>query len=332
MRRLLALAALSLALLALAACSGGDDNNGVGTPTNVATLIPGNYSPLIVTQYTVVGDNRFVVGVIKNDDSSQVVSANLHERFFKLGANSQGTLKFEQDATAIVSNKTYVDTHPDGTHEVHQAGTSGAYVTHPNFDTTGDWGVEVSGKTKDGDTIGPVNLGFKVLATDPGIGVGSPLPPTKQQILSDVTDIGEIDTSAVPIPEEHNLTVADALKNGKPTVIAFATPQFCVSMICGPTKQNFDDMYNEFKGQANFVHIEPYIVPLITSGECTNFGDCLSPASVDFKLPSEPWVFIADSQGILRAKFDGIVSNDELRVAIQGVLGSSPAASATAAQ
>jgi len=41
---------------------------------------------------------------------------------------------------------------------------------------------------------------------------------------------------------------------------------------------------------------------------------------VDFKLETEPWVFVADAQGILRAKFEGIVSEDELKAAILSVL------------
>ncbi len=82
-------------------------------------------------------------------------------------------------------------------------------------------------------------------------------------------------------------------------------------------------MYHLYGDQANFVHIEPYDVKKMAAGQCPNIGDCAVGANVDFKLESEPWVFVADAQGILRAKFDGMVSEDELKAAIQAVLGAS---------
>jgi hypothetical protein len=183
----------------------------------------------------------------------------------------------------------------------------------------------VTGATKEGVQLDPVRLGFTVLQTDPGIAVGSPIPPSRQTILSDVADIRDIDTSQNPIPEEHNMTVADAVANGKPTVIAFATPAYCQSLVCGPTKDIFDDLYQKYKGQVNFIHIEPYDVKKMAAGQCPNLGDCAVAANVDFKLESEPWVFVGDAHGILRAKFDGIASQGEIEAALLQAMGASPA-------
>ena len=230
------------------------------TPTNVLTPIKSAYLPLVISSNLTVGQNRFVVGLIKQDDNSQVLGAHLHLRFFQVISSDQATLKFEVDPTVVQITKSYVDTHPDGTHETHQAGDTGAYVSNVTFDAAGNWGVEVTGATKEGVKLDAVNLGFNVLQTDPGIAIGSPIPPSRQTILSDVSDIRGIDTSLNPIPEEHEMTVADAIANGKPTVIAFATPAYCTSLICGPTKDIFDQLYQQYHGQANFIHIEPYDV------------------------------------------------------------------------
>lgn len=323
MRKLSILPVFALALVVMSACGGGGTDD-----ANVLTPITAPYLPLVISSNLTVGQNRFVVGLIKQDDNSQVLGASLHLRFFQIAANNQATLKFESDPTVIQVTRSYVDTHADGTHEVHQAGDTGAYVSSVNFDTAGNWGVEVTGATKEGVKLEAVRLSFPVLAADPGIAIGSPVPPSRQTILSDVSGIRSIDTSANPIPEEHEMTVADAIANGKPTIITFATPAYCTSLICGPTKDVFDQLYQKYHGQANFIHIEPYDVQKVAAGKCATLGDCAVGATVDFKIETEPWVFVADAHGVLRAKFEGIVSEDELQAALLQVLSASPAGTA----
>jgi hypothetical protein len=316
--KLAILSALGLVLLAFAACSGGGRDD--PTPTNVLTPIPGDRFPIILNSHVVLGENRFVMGLLNSEDNSQVLGANLHLRFFQLAADNTGTFRFETDADVVQITKNYTHTHLDGVIESHPAGDTGAYVAHVDFDTAGQWGVETTGETKEGDELDPVRLSFSVLATDPGVAIGSAVPPSNQTVLSDVADIRDIDSSVNPIPEQHEMTVAEAVASGKPTVIAFATPAYCTSQVCGPTKDIFDAMYEQYKDEANFIHIEPYDVKRMAAGQCPNIGECAVGANVDFKLETEPWVFVADAQGILRAKFDGIVSEEELNAAIQAVL------------
>jgi len=322
MRKLAILPIFTLALIVMSACGSS------GSAPNVYTPIKAPYLPLVISSNLTVGQNRFVVGLIKQDDNSQVLGANLHLRFFQIDANNQATLKFESDPAVIQITRSYVDIHADGTHETHQAGDTGAYVSSVTFDAADNWGVEVTGATKEGVQLDAVRLSFPVLATDPGIAIGSPIPPSRQTILSDVSDIRTIDTSVNPIPEEHNMTVADAIANGKPTIIAFATPAYCTSLICGPTKDIFDQLYQQYHDQANFIHIEPYDVQKVAAGKCATLGDCAVGATVDFKIESEPWVFVADGHGVLRAKFEGIVSEAEMQAALRQVLGASPTGTA----
>ncbi len=327
MPKLTLLPAVALALFVMSACGGG--SNTPAALHNVLTPIKSQYLPLVISSKLSVGENRFVVGLINQNDNSQVLGATLHERFFEVGANNQATLKFEADPQTIQITKSYTHTHADGTVETHQAGDTAAYVSHVTFDTAGDWGIEVTGATKEGEQLDPVNLSFQVLQTDPGIAIGSPIPPSRQTILSDVSDIRDIDTSQTPIPEEHDMTVADAVADGKPTVIAFATPAYCTSLICGPAKDIFDELYQKYNGQVNFIHIEPYDVKRMAAGNCSNIGDCAVPATVDFKLESEPWIFVGDAQGILRAKFEGIASEAEVEAALLEAIGASAAPTAS---
>jgi hypothetical protein len=166
----------------------------------------------------------------------------------------------------------------------------------------------------------PTRPFFPVREESVGLAVGDPAPASVQVLASDVDDIRTVDTSLDPIAEQHNMTIADAIVSGKPTIIAFATPAFCVTQLCGPTKEIFDGLYEEYEGQANFVHVEPYDVEKIRSGECTNYGDCVVQAMNDFRLTSEPWVFIIDAEGNVAAKYDGVVSEKEMEDGLKAVL------------
>jgi hypothetical protein len=307
--------AVTLALVVLASCGGGSS----GSPGDVLTPISGKYLPLVISSHLPVGNDRFVVGVINQSDQAEVLGAKLHLRFFD--SSDQTTPRFELDPAVVQITKNYTHTHADGTVETHAAGDTGAYVSTVDFGQDGTWHVEVSGATKDGDTIDAVRLQFDVLPTDPGIAIGSPVPATKQTILSDVSDIRDIDTSQNPIAEEHNMTVADAITSGRPTVIAFATPAFCQSLVCGPTKEIFDDLYEKYHAQANFIHIEPYDVRKLHDGTCPSLSECAVPATADFKLETEPWVFVVDARGKLSAKFEGITSEAEMEQALLALPG-----------
>ena len=46
----------------------------------------------------------------------------------------------------------------------------------------------------------------------------------------------------------------------------------------------------------------------------------LTPVMAEWGLPSEPWTFVVDGEGIVRAKYEGFVGADELRDAIDETL------------
>lgn len=68
--------------------------------------------------------------------------------------------------------------------------------------------------------------------------------------------------------------------------------------------------------KVDFIHIEPYDLTLLREQGVFQ----LAEVSLQWGLPSEPWVFVVNSQGHLTAKFDGIFGLEELEQAIQGVL------------
>ena len=44
--------------------------------------------------------------------------------------------------------------------------------------------------------------------------------------------------------------------------------------------------------------------------------------SADFNLPSEPWLFVIDRNGVIRTEIEGAFGVGELTKAVQGVAGS----------
>ncbi len=319
--RNLLLPLLGALVIGTAACGGSGD---APTETNRVVLTPlpdGVLLPTVISSDLAVGENRFLIGLQNQDTGALELNADLEFAFYLLNDGGEGTLKFERDPEPLTIMRTYTHTHDDGLVETHEAGEVGAYRTTADFDVAGLWGVEVTGTTADGQTLEPLRPAFSVNEEPFGFAIGDPAPLSEQLLLSDVDDITEIDTSENPIPEQHNMTVADAVTSGKPSVIAIATPAFCQSQICGPTKAFFDDLYNEHNDVANFVHVEPFQVQSVRDGECESLFDCRTPIIDEWRLRSEPWVFIVDADGNIAAKFDGLVAYDELDEALGTVLG-----------
>jgi hypothetical protein len=299
--------AASVLFLVAGACGGGSADRVVLTPVPLDKPLV-----IVVSRDMEIGDNRFVLGLVDQRDESQILGADLHLRFFYVTGAEQ-TLKSEADPEALRITKTYTHTHEDGTVETHEAGESGAYVSAVDFDAAGDWGVEVTGTRQDGRAIEASGASFNVLEESAGLDPGDPAPRSVQRVLRDVSDITEIDTSQTPIPEMHDRTIAEAVTSGRPTVIAFATPAFCSSQVCGSTKDIVDDLYATYSARANFVHVEPYDLTKARTGE----GLVTLPfLREEWRLISEPWVFVVDAAGVISAEFDGIVSYEELERAL----------------
>lgn len=324
---------ISLAALAVIAAACKSDGGGDGD-SDAATV-----TPVIVSSELALGENRFMIGLLSGENE-QITDAEITYRFFKL-EGEEGVLRMEAQATPVVLQKSYTHTHEDGTVETHEAGESGVYVATVQFDEGGLWGAEVTAIV--GDTkYDPMGLQFTVLEESSSVAIGAPAPRSVQTILSDVDDIKEIDTSDPPNPGTHAITIAEAVTSGKPTVIVFATPAFCVFQICGPVNDIVAQLFQKYGAQANFIHVEPYflkearenvglcLVPIFNlqaAREKSGGPDCpaltedeLPPPDQSWNLESEPWVFLVDGEGNVAAKFEAFVSEDELEQALTPLL------------
>ena len=120
-----------------------------------------------------------------------------------------------------------------------------------------------------------------------------------------------IDTSDPPDPRLHQVRIADAIAQGKPQVIVFATPKFCTSRVCGPVVDVVRLLLPTYGNRVVFAHQEIW----------QDFAtQRVSPTVEEWHLHSEPWIFVVDGQGIIRAKFEGLTTARDIAVALQQIL------------
>jgi hypothetical protein len=274
--------------------------------------------PLITTSELVVGMNRFAFGLLKGNKllNDAEVTLKLYATD-GLEPSLVAEVKTPYQIASNLKQERSVHHHPDGTEHVHgdKSGIQGLYVAQLNFSRAGDWGIELLV----GQRSGPadiVRFAVTVLDAPATPALGSPAPPSRNLIASDVKNLSQIDTSPRPDPRLHQVRIADAIAQRKPQLIVFATPQFCTSRMCGPVVEIVRTLLPAYGKRVAFIHQEIW----------QDFASKKAFPTVDeWRLSTEPWIFIVDDQGIIRGKFEGLVTARELEISLQEMLKLKPA-------
>jgi hypothetical protein len=194
----------------------------------------------------------------------------------------------------------------------------GVYAVEVDLDMAGLWTIEATATFDDG-TVVTARAQFEVREQSLSPTLGAPAPRTINKTGADVADLHLISSDPDPDPDLYRLTVAKAIESGLPTVVSFATPAYCQTLTCGPQISVLTAMKGGYAGRVNFIHIEVFDNPAEMGGDITK--GILSPHLAEWGLVSEPFTFVIDAQGIVRAKFEGFVTQDELSAAVDKVLG-----------
>lgn len=278
--------------LVAAACSPSTASGPPAAPASTANPLiqPKTGAPLTVAlpnSDLAVGPNRFVLALL--DAQNKPIPNSKHTlRFFKVNGDGTATMKFETAAKYYVIGP----------------GDRGLYVARTNFDESGNWGLEAS-VIKSDDTPLVSRVSFTVQAASQTPAIGAACLPTKQELSTD-KPIKQL-CSANPPDPMHDITVADALKLGKPLVLMLGSPGFCTSATCGPNLEHLLAARQQYGSQIEFIHIEIYKDAKPPS---------LVPAVNEWHLPSEPWTFLVDAGGKIVDKLEGGVAPDELEPAL----------------
>jgi hypothetical protein len=121
-------------------------------------------------------------------------------------------------------------------------------------------------------------------------------------------DLAALSTSSKPVRVLYRHSIAESLAAGVPFVVAFATPKFCTSRTCGPVVDVVDAVRREFPG-VRFIHVETY--------EENDPAKGYNRWMQEWKLTTEPWVFVVGRDGRIAERFEGAVSVRELRAAVE---------------
>jgi hypothetical protein len=146
--------------------------------------------------------------------------------------------------------------------------------------------------------------------------VGSKAISVATPVATTLAKLREICTRDPPDPM-HAISLDKALANRKPTVVTFATPLLCQSMLCGPVVDEQLLVFQKYGPQkANFIHVEEFP----PGPDHKSDTSTLPSYWQKWGFTTEPWTIVIDRDGIIRARFEGPVTAALIEQALKPLL------------
>jgi hypothetical protein len=246
-----------------------------------------------------VGENRYPFGVFTRGNE-QVSDADVALYFAKdEGGPVTGPLPAQ--VTSLEVKPAYRAVGDEGPAEAKTV----YVVPKVDFDRKGPWVAIAMIKGKEG--LEASRVPSPVVGADQVPQVGEKAPLIHTPTAADVGgDLAKIDTRN-PHDQMHEVDFADALDE-QPIVLVFATPALCQSRVCGPVVDVAQQVADEYEGKADFIHMEVY--------NDNDPGKGIRPQLRTYHLPTEPWTFLIDRNGVVRDRIEGAYGVPELEAAM----------------
>jgi hypothetical protein len=296
-------AALTVVALVVAACTSNTSANpppgATASPVGSARL---DVLPTIVSTELGVGPNRILVSVL---DPTGTKPAGGPDRKVSVAFRRPG------GETIAAQPSTFIWA---------IEGTVGVYVLHATFPTAGAWTADFT-TSAPGSPEATIPFGFDVKARTDVLAPGDPAPSVATPTIASVGgDVTKVSTDTNPVPRFYQTSEADALAAKKPFVLIFATPKFCRSSVCGPTLEKLKPVAAAHP-EMTFINVEPYLLK-DDQGQLQPVLDASNnlqavPATLAFKLSSEPFVFVVGGDGKISSSFELVFSPEEIDAAIK---------------
>jgi hypothetical protein len=185
------------------------------------------------------------------------------------------------------------------------------YTANLDFPSNGEWRILAfarRGKKITATLLPSVVVGE--FTKVPRIGQMAPMihTPTTASVNGELSKI----TTRVP-PDTQNMVDYAEVFGKEPIVLLFATPKFCQSRACSPVVDVAEQIKRLYGDKAAFIHMEIY--------NENNPSKGVRPQVRAFHLPSVPWLFVIDRQGVIRSEVEGAFGVEQLTQAVKGVTG-----------
>ncbi len=182
------------------------------------------------------------------------------------------------------------------------------WVTHLDLAKPGLYTLLVEPEGSTLQAVGQIEV--KEQSSTPSIGAKAP-PSDNPTLDDDFAD--KITTASPPDTELLRYSVKQSIDDHVPFVVTFATPKFCESRVCGPVVNIVDAARQRLEGSGvRFIHVEVYKNNDPSQGYNQWFKE--------WNLPSEPWTFLVDANGVVVDKFEALLTVDELEQAVRSHL------------
>ncbi len=196
-------------------------------------------------------------------------------------------------------------------------GTRGIHVTELTFDEAGMWGVEASVPQPDG-SVATIEVLMEVHEETMSVDLGEVPPLADSRTLADVEDVSDLTTGSQRDESLYQVSLGDAIQNGKPTVVVFASPAFCTNAVCGPQVEVLSNLSATYGDAADFVHVDLFTNPKEIQGDLTRAKK--TPLLDEWGLVSQEWTFVMDRDGVVVGRFENFVPELELEPSLESVL------------
>jgi hypothetical protein len=170
------------------------------------------------------------------------------------------------------------------------------YESHVPFRKAGNYAVLVVTQTGDTYVAAPSQVQVKTKQDDPVPDVGEQAPKVPTDTLESVKGDEELLDTRVP-PSDMHAESFDQVVGKKPVALLFATPQLCQSRVCGPVTDVALQLKSRYGDKVEFIHQEVY--------EQNDPQQGLRRPLQEFRLPTEPWLFVVGDDGRITARLEG---------------------------
>lgn len=316
-REFLALLGAAGVSLAAAACTGPGPSpipSATGAPSeapnSVQALARGARSLSMFTPYTdpgLIATGSATLSFALTTTSGGVLSGGSPKVYAATSPTAASTGPFESTWYEFTGYAKTGDTSP-------RTPFTGAYAVEVALPTPGTWFLAAVAEGSGGG-VGVAAL--PVAASGVVDPIGSKARPTATPVATSVRGREEICTRR-PVCDLHAISLADAVRSGRPAVVAFATPLLCESRLCGPVLDEVILAKEAVGRSANFVHVEEFLPG----------ADRKPPAPTEqnqshgfkaWRLLTEPWVFVIDGAGVIRRRYLGSVFAPQLMADLRGL-------------